>query len=254
MEFQMPEVPVGSGRHPIAIVVLSANDLAASGAFYTKLFGWKTRPITPDMTGIVAPAGPSGALRSNVPAGFPGMVPYIRVTDVDAMLSRVVAAGGAIEREPWSLPAVGRMARFKDPSGTIYGLTNATTAREFPRIPAPLGPNPKPPAGAICLLEMYAAEGAAAGFFGDVFAWGTLPTMPQYVSFDPGAGVGGTFQSHTPDLPAVAYIYANDVEAKIVEIEAAGGRRLGDPGRIPGAGCFGYFTDPSGTSMGLVGP
>jgi predicted enzyme related to lactoylglutathione lyase len=119
----------------------------------------------------------------------------------------------------------------------------------------PLGSNPKPPAGAICSLEMYAADGAAtARFFGDLFGWGTLPTMPRYIAFDPGACVGGVFQSHTPVLPALAYIYATDVPAKLAEIDAGGGRRTGEPMRMPGAGCFGYFTDPSGTSMGLIGP
>ena len=76
----------------------------------------------------------------------------------------------------------------------------------------------------------------------------------ELVSVDPGAGVGGIFQSHTPALPALAYLYATDVGAKLAEIEAAGGKRLGDPIRMPGAGCFGYFTDPSDTSMGLIGP
>src|SRR5256885_10332022 len=106
----------------------------------------------------------------------------------------------------------------------------------------PVGSTPKPPAGAICHLEMYAADGAAAaGFFGELFGWGTLPTMPQYVAFDPGAGIGGVFQSHTPGTPAVAYIYATDVEAKVIEIESAGGKRLGQPMRMPGVACLGYF-------------
>jgi len=81
-----------------------------------------------------------------------------------------------------------------------------------------------------------------------------LATMPQYMAFDPGAGVGGVFQSHTPATPALAYIYATNVEAKLAEIEAAGGKRVGAPMRMPGAGCFGYFQDPSGTSIGLIGP
>jgi len=74
------------------------------------------------------------------------------------------------------------------------------------------------------------------------------------MAFDPGAGIGGVFQSHTPATPAVAYIYAADVGAKLTEIDAAGGKRMGEPMRIPGMGCFGYFKDPSGTAMGLIGP
>ena len=150
---------------------------------------------------------------------------------------------------------VGKLALFKDPAGTIYGLTDSAVARRTPPMPMPVGSNPRPPAGAICHLEMYAADGAAtARFFTDLFGWGALPTMPQYVAFDPGAGPGGIFQSHTPSMPAVAYIYTADVEAKLAEIEAAGGKRMGEPMRMPGAGCFGYFQDPSGTSMGLIGP
>ena len=74
------------------------------------------------------------------------------------------------------------------------------------------------------------------------------------MTFDPGAGPGGVFQSHTPSLPAVAYLFTKDVQAKLAEIEAAGGKRMGEPMRMPGAGCIGYFVDPSGISMGLIGP
>jgi predicted enzyme related to lactoylglutathione lyase len=254
MGFDMPQVPAGSGKHPFVLIVISANDLAASSSFYARVFGWQLQTMSAELTGFVPPAGPPGALRANVPAGFPGMVPYIGVADVDAMLEKVVSAGGAVERAPWVMPGAGKLARFKDPSGTIYGLTDAMMPTEGHRLPMPIGSNPKPPAGTICHLEMYAADGAsAARFFGELFGWGTLPTMPQYVAFDPGICVGGIFQSHTPAMPAMAYVYASDVAAKLAEIEAAGGQRMGQPMRMPGAGCFGYFKDPSGTSMGLIG-
>jgi uncharacterized protein len=255
IEFETPSVPRGSGEHPVALVVVSAKNLAAASKFYSKLFGWQILPMSAELAGAVAPAGPSAALRSNVPAGFPGVVPYIAVQDVDAMLARVVAAGGTIERPARSVPMVGKLALFKDPAGSIYGLTDGAMTRRTPPMPMPVGSNPKPPAGAICHLEMYAADGAAtARFFTDLFGWGALPTMPHYVAFDPGAGPGGVFQSHTPSLPAVAYLFTTDVQVKLAEIEAGGGKRVGEPMRMPGAGCFGYFQDPSGTSMGLIGP
>lgn len=251
----MPKVPAGNGAHPIAMVVITAKNLAGSSAFYAKVFGWQVEPMSAELAGVVAPAGPMAALRSNLPTGFPDMVPYIRVPKVDAMLTQVVAAGGAVERAPWSIPGVGTLARFKDPAGSIYGLTDALTPGGNPSIPMPIGANPKPPAGAICHIEMYAADGAAAAnFFGTLFGWGTLPTMPQYMAFDPGAGVNGIFQSHTPAMPALAYIYATDVKVKLAEIEAAGGKRMGEPMEMPGFATFGYFKDPSGTNMGLIGP
>lgn len=254
MSIAMPEVPKGTGKHPIILVVVTANDMAASREFYTKLFGWQMHVLSPEVTAVVTPAGPTVSLRSGMPDGFPGVVPFVGVPDVEAALDRIVADGGQVERAPWIAPMVGKLARFKDPAGTIYGLTNALPPGETPHLLPPFGTNPKPPTGTVCVLEMYAADGAvSARFFGDQFGWGTKETMPNYMAFDPGAGVGGTFQMHTPSLPAVAYIYVADVGSKLAELEAHGGQRMGDPMRVPGAATFGYFKDPSGTVMGLLG-
>ena len=254
MSQELPIVPAGSGKHPIPLVVISANKLSESRAFYSTLFGWEMLPLSAELVVGAASGGPTMSLRANTPDGFPGVVPFISVPNVAAALDRVVAAGGTVERAPWVAPMAGTLARFKDVSGTVYGLMEATTLGEMPRIPMPLGSNPKPAPNTICSLEMYAAEGAAAAsFFGDLFGWSTLETMPHYMAFDPGASIGGVFQAHTPALPAVAYIYVADVAAKLTEIDAAGGKRMGEPMQIPGTGSFGYFTDPSGTSMGLIG-
>ncbi|NOT59686.1 MAG: hypothetical protein HOP19_05610 [Acidobacteria bacterium] len=251
----MSQVPQGTGQHPIPFIVISANEMAASTKFYAELFGWQMHAVTAELTGAATPAGPNVALRLDIPEGFPSMVPYLGVPNVDAALEQVVAAGATVERAAWDVPMSGRFARFKDSSGTIYGLLNGFAPGAIPVLPVPFGDSPKPPAGTICSLEMYAANGkAAAQFFGEQFGWGTLETMPQYVAFNPGAGVCGVFQSHTPSLPAVAYIYVENVVAKIAEIEAAGGSRMGDPMPIPGVATFGYFKDPSGSSMGLIGP
>ena len=88
---EIPSPPKGSGSHPVALVVISANDLAASSAFYSRMFGWQLQKMSPELSAGVPPAGPMMALRSNIPNGFPGMVPYIGVPDVDATLARVVA-------------------------------------------------------------------------------------------------------------------------------------------------------------------
>ncbi len=250
----MPQAPAGSGKHPVALVVISANDLAASSAFYASLFGWPIMKMSAELSGAAVTSGPPIALRANVPEGFPGVVPFIGVSNVDAKLTQVVAAGATIERAPWKIPMMGTLARFKDASGTVYGITDAVAPTGVPRIPMPFGANPKPVANTICSLEMYTANDAGPAFFHAQFGWGTLPTMPAFVAFDPGAGIGGVFQSHTPTLPAVAYIYVNDVRATLDAIDAAGGARQGDAMSMPSMGTFGYFKDPSGSSMGLIGP
>ncbi len=251
----LPEVPPGTGRHPIPLVVLSANRLAESRDFYARLFGWPMHAIGREMVAAMPASGPGVTLRSGVPEGFPGTVPYIGVPDVPAALDRVVAAGGSVERAPWTIPMAGTMARFRDPSGTLYGVLDGRTALAMPRVPMPLGANPRPPAHTVCSLEMFAADlSAAAGFFGALFGWGTKETMPGYVAFDPGAGIGGVFQGHTPATRGMMYVYVTDVAATLVAIEGAGGKRMSDAMAMPGLGTFGYFTDPSGTSAGLIGP
>ena len=251
----LPVVPAGSGAHPIPLVVIAANRLAESTAFYTTVFGWQATPMTSELTAMTMSSGPAVTLRANVPDGFPGVVPYITVPNVPDALARVTAAGAGVERAPWTIPGIGAMARFKDQSGTIYGLTDSTALGALPHVPMPFGKNPKPPVSTLCSLEMYAADGgAAAQFFGAQFGWGSLATMAHYMAFDAGAGIGGVFQSHTPAMPALVYVYVADVSATLTAIEAAGGKRMGDAMPMPGMGCFGYFTDVSGTAMGLIGP
>lgn len=251
----MPRVPVGSGTSPIILVVISANDLESSAEFYSKVFGWQTRTLAAGLCAAMPSAPPSVALRAGSAEGFPDMVPFVRVPDVDAALKRVVALGGLIERAPWTVPMLGKLARFRDPAGTIYGVTSGIPASELPRVPMPISGNPKPAPGSVCHIEMYASDRNATGdFLLELFGWGSVETMSQYSAFDPGAGIGGILQSHTPAAPALAYIYVDDVLKKLEEIVASGGRKRAEPMKVPGMATFGYFTDPSGSSMGLIGP
>ncbi len=250
----MPAAPRGSGDHPIAMIVISANNLAASSAFYAKVFGWQLMNLSPELSAVNATAGPMITLRAKVPDGFQSSVAFLRTANVQASLDAVVAAGGSIERAPWKMPMMGTLARFTDVSGTVYGLMDAVSPAGTPHVPMPFGDNPKPPAGSMCSVEMYTTPDASPAMFSALFGWGTLPTMPHFVAFDPGAGIGGVFQSHTPATKAMSYIYVSDVAATLAAIDANGGKRLAEPMSMPGMGTFGYFTDASGSSMGLIGP
>jgi len=128
-------------------------------------------------------------------------------------------------------------------------------AVSLPHQLAPFANAPRPGLHTICSLEMYGgADLEATGrFFAELFGWATQAMMPRYRLFDPGVSLGGVFQGHTPGTRALAYIYVDDLAAKLVEIEAAGGKRMGDPMSMPGVATFGYFSDPSGTAMGLMG-
>ena len=70
---EMPKPPAGSGQHPIALVVISANDLAASSAFYASVFGWQMMRMSDELKAAGTPGGPAVALRAKFPDGFPGV-------------------------------------------------------------------------------------------------------------------------------------------------------------------------------------
>ncbi|HEX3927892.1 MAG TPA: VOC family protein [Gemmatimonadales bacterium] len=251
----LPAIPHGTGKHPIGMVVINATDLARAVDFYRKVFKWELEGLSPQVAAGATPGmtGPTVALRVGMGAAHQGVVPFLGVPDVVGALDAAVAAGGSVEHAPWDAPMVGKLARFADPSGTVYGLVTGTAPAPA-RIPPPFGDNPRPPANDVCSIEMYAADHAAtAAFFGSLFGWGTVATMPHYLGFDTGAGIGGVFQSHAPAARGVPYIHAPDVGATLDAIDAAGGARQGGVLPVPGLGSFGYFNDPSGTMMGLIG-
>lgn len=248
----LPAVPVGSGRHPIVMVAIAANELAASIAFYRSVFGWQLMHVAPDLASAALPSGPFVTLRANTPEGMQGCVPFVAVPDVAGVLETLVTNGATVERAPWSAPMMGTLARIIV-DGTVYGLASAPAAPPLP-VPAPFGDAPRPPAGSICSVELHAPQlDTIAAFVQTHFGWGTLPTMPQYCMFDPGAGIGGVFQSHTPANRGLAYIFVSDVATTLSAIRGAGGKTLGEPMAVPGMATFGYFVDPSGTAMGLLG-
>ena len=250
----LPTAPPGTGAHPVALTVISSGELAKSRDFYARLFGWELMPLSPEVCAAGTPGGQAAALRANNPAGFPALVPYLFAADIGQAIAAALAAGGAIEKPRWKVPMVGEMVRITAPGGTLCGFVNGPEMKPSGALPFPLGPGAKPPPGTICSLELYSGDFARTAQFFGAFGWKTRETMPKFMAFDAGAGMPGVFQSHTPTLPAVAYLYAADVAAKLKEIEAAGGKRMSAPMAMPGLGTFGYFTDATGTAMGLIGP
>jgi predicted enzyme related to lactoylglutathione lyase len=240
------------------MVAIAATELAASAAFYRSVFGWPLVTVSPELASAALPSGPVVTLRGNTPSGFQGVVPFIAVPSVEAALKQVTSAGAAVERAPWQAPMMGTLARFTDPFGTVYGLASvpagAPPAPYAQHVPAPFGDAPRPPSATVCSLELHAGDlEAAARFVAVHWGWGTMPSMPPYLMFDAGAGIGGVFQSHSPASRGVAYVFAPDVRATLDAIDAAGGQRMGDAMAMPGMATFGYFSDPSGTMLGLIG-
>ena len=79
-------------------------------------------PYTIALAGETPTAGMfvmQGAEHEGIP---PQWFSYIKVDDVDAAVAKVGAAGGAVRREPFDIPGIGRIAIIADPAGAALGL------------------------------------------------------------------------------------------------------------------------------------
>lgn len=110
----------------ICYIELPALDVPKSSAFYSALFGWKTRTrgdgslAFDDAIGQVSGTWVTGRPSS----GTPGILIYIMVNSVEKTLAAVTANGGEIAMP---LTEIGPMviARLRDPAGNVLGLYEA---------------------------------------------------------------------------------------------------------------------------------
>lgn len=112
------------------------------------------------------------------------------------------------------------------------------------------------PAQPIVHIELSAVEAKAAGlFYADLFGWKVEAFGDSdYMTFQAEPGPGGGFNVIDKDHKAgeiIPYIQVEDIEAKLAEIVAHGGKTVQGKSPIPGEGFFALFRDPSGNVLGL---
>lgn len=103
---------------------INTDDVDATQAFYAAVFGWKFRDYgPPGFVQIMDEAGssPMGAIQQRRQllddAPTRGFECTFGVEDVDATRARVVAAGGRILMERFTISKVGHLVAFEDPGG-----------------------------------------------------------------------------------------------------------------------------------------
>ena len=115
---------------------INADDVEASRAFYTSVFGWSFTPWgPPDFYQIhTSPDGQPGVLgalqhrRRLLPGReTTGLECAFAVEDLPATRDRVVSAGGRILMERSTIAGVGHLLAFEDPSGNIILAMQYTT-------------------------------------------------------------------------------------------------------------------------------
>jgi uncharacterized protein len=117
----MPPMVDGAIVH----VELHSEDIDASEAFYTKLFGWTTKRWG-DMSNYLLFMDSSGKLGGGFAPlknrGAGGTIVYLYCTDLDAKLAEVEQHGGRTLEPRTEIPGVGFYATFADPFGNHIGL------------------------------------------------------------------------------------------------------------------------------------
>jgi predicted enzyme related to lactoylglutathione lyase len=111
------------GHGKICYLEIPATDIRRSAEFYEKVFGWETRERGDGALTFTDGVGQvSGVWVTGVPpATSPGILIYIMVDNVEAILKVVLAQGGEVA-QPIGAHTPEITARFGDPAGNVLGL------------------------------------------------------------------------------------------------------------------------------------
>ena len=116
-------MPPTLGNGKICYVEIPTTDIARSADFYHKVFGWSIRKRGDGATAFDDGVGQvSGAWVLGRPSSQqPGLLIYIMVDSVAAVIDLVVKHGGEIVQPIGGDPGE-TTARFRDPGGNVLGL------------------------------------------------------------------------------------------------------------------------------------
>jgi predicted enzyme related to lactoylglutathione lyase len=112
----------GSSTQGIKTVLHPVSDLAAAKAVYAALLGIAPQHVADYYVGFDTEAQHIGLVPGGGPQGMTSPVAYWHVSDIEAKLAEVTAAGAAV-KEPAHDVGGGRLvATVTDPDGNVLGL------------------------------------------------------------------------------------------------------------------------------------
>ncbi len=111
-----------SSNQGIKTVLHPVSDLATAKAVYTALLGTTPQADAPYYVGFDVAGQHIGLVPGGAAQGMTGPVAYWHVSDLEAKLAEVTAAGATV-KEPAHDVGGGRLvATFTDPDGNVLGL------------------------------------------------------------------------------------------------------------------------------------
>jgi predicted enzyme related to lactoylglutathione lyase len=112
----------GSSTQGIKTVLHPVTDLAAAKAVYAALLGVSPQADSDYYVGFEAEGQHIGLVPGGGPQGMSSPVSFWQVSDIEAKLAEVTAAGATV-KEPAHDVGGGRLvATFTDPDGNVLGL------------------------------------------------------------------------------------------------------------------------------------
>jgi hypothetical protein len=241
---------------------LMTTDADAAARFYGAVVGWSVGDSgQTDKTyqqWSIGGQTVGGLLRIAPDPSEDGMRPmwtgYLNVDDVDASVTGITAAGGAVCMPAFDVPGVGRMAMVADPQGAVFYVM------------APIGETPSPSftpgrPGFGGWNELHTTDWRAAlDFYSRQFGWGKSQEMDSpmgtYLMFNTGGDpVGGMLNES--DFPRPMWLYyfnVDDIGPAKSRVETAGGEVLHGPEQVPTGVWIVLARDPQGAMFALVGP
>jgi predicted enzyme related to lactoylglutathione lyase len=112
----------GSSTQGIKTVLHPVSDLAAAKAVYTALLGIAPQADSSYYVGYDAEGQHIGLVPAGGQQGMTSPVAYWHVTDIEAKLAEVTAAGAKMKDAPRDVGGGRLVATFTDPDGNVLGL------------------------------------------------------------------------------------------------------------------------------------
>jgi predicted enzyme related to lactoylglutathione lyase len=112
----------GSPTQGIKTVLHPVSDLAAAKAVYTALLGLPPQTDGPYYVGYEAEGQQIGLVPGGGPQGMTSPVAYWHVSDIEAKLAEVTAAGATVKEAAHDVGGGRLVATLTDPDGNVLGL------------------------------------------------------------------------------------------------------------------------------------
>ncbi|GIH20822.1 VOC family protein [Rugosimonospora africana] len=111
-----------SSTQGIKTVLHPVSDLAKAKEVYAALLGMQPQTDSPYYVGFEAEGQQIGLVPAGGPQGMTSPVAYWHVSDIEAKLAEVTAAGATVKEAAHDVGEGRLVATFTDPDGNVLGL------------------------------------------------------------------------------------------------------------------------------------